>query len=209
MRFHCGFRRRSALRSFSIAGWPKWSGRCGRVRRHTRRLPTSEAFPTRSWIQSSILGFSYTFYFICFSHIIELLTNLFFNSELQLGYYDIPESLQTHSMWRTLNFTISCMTLRLSSRFLLSPRRNVYGFWFSFLFYEYFCLLNALFLKIQDSNTSLFPWLVNIQFEGLIVQTSRVERHLLVVLRACWCLERRYVNRAPRGWTTPQAIPVH
>jgi hypothetical protein len=50
---------------------------------------------------------------------------------------------------------------------------------------------------------------LNIQLDGLIVQMSRVERRLPGVLRACWGPERRYVNRAPRGWTTPRAIPVH
>jgi len=135
--------------------------------------------------------------------------NLFFNSELQLDCYDIPESQQTYSMWQTFKFAVYCALLRFSSRFPLSPWRNVYWFWFSFLFYEYFCLLDALFLKIQDLNTSLFSWLVDIWFEGLIVQMSRVERHLSGVLHTCWGPEQHYVNRAPQGWTAPRAIPVH
>jgi hypothetical protein len=61
----------------------------------------------------------------------------------------------------------------------------VFWFCFLFIFYKHFCLLDVSFLKTWHLDTFPFLWLVSVQFEGLIVQTSRVERHLLGVLRAC------------------------
>ena len=84
---------------------------------------------------------------------------------------NIPEDLQTFLMCQILGM-IKCHALpRFASRFALSTGQTGFQFHFPFLFYVYFYLHDIFLLKIQHLKDFPFPWLVNIQLNGLICQT--------------------------------------
>jgi hypothetical protein len=145
--------------------------RCGRVNRLARQFPHSGAFLTGSSIWLHILGLLYTFSFLNFSHIINLLTILFFNFELQVEGLEVPEDFQMHSTLQSCQFSMHHAPSRFLSNTSLSARRTGCWFHFYFPFYEYFCSFVTLSLKIQDLDTFLFSWLVNIRLDELICWT--------------------------------------
>jgi hypothetical protein len=118
-----------------------------------------------------ILGLLYTFSFLNFSHIINLLTILFFNFELQVEGLEVPEDFQMHSTLQSCQFSMHHAPSRFLSNTSLSARRTGCWFHFYFPFYEYFCSFVTLSLKIQDLDTFLFSWLVNIRLDELICWT--------------------------------------
>jgi hypothetical protein len=185
------------------------SSRCGRVSRHTRRLPHSEAFPNRSSMWSRIPGYWCTFPFLCFLCLFISLTILLSNSEPQIEDCKKSEDLQIYTTCPSHKLVTHHASSRFLSNILFSTRRTGFWFLFYFPFYGYHFLLNMVSIKNQDLNMFPLSRLVSIRLNGLIVQMSRVEGHLLVVLRACLGSKQCHVNRALRGWTTPRAIPVH
>ena len=124
-------------------------------------------FPT--WSHNHRL--SYTFSLLYFSHLIKSLTILFFDSELQVEGFDIPEDPQTHSTRRSLKLIPHHARSRLSSYFSLLFWRTGFGFSFSFSFYGYHFMLYTLSLKTEDLDTLSLSRLVNIRLDELICWT--------------------------------------
>ena len=147
---------------------PSW---CGRVNGLAHQFPYSGSFlmgfPT--WSHNHRL--LYTFSLLYFSHLIKSLTILFFDSELQVEGFDIPEDPQTHSTRQSCQFSMHHAPSRFLSNTSLSARRTGCWFHFYFPFYEYFCSFVTLLLKIQDLDTFPFSWLVNIRLDELICWT--------------------------------------
>jgi hypothetical protein len=187
----------------------KTSGRCGRVSGLTRRLPRSEVVLDQfsKWLQ--IPGYSYTFSFSFILRIFVLLKFLFMDSELQVDIYNVSKDPQIHSTFPTRKLIMHHAPSRLMSYFSLPFRRTGFGFPFSFSFLGYHFMFHTISLKTEDFDTFHLSRLVNIQVNGLIAQTSRVEDSPLGTLRACWGSERRLSIEWPRDWITPRAIPVH
>ena len=115
----------------------------------------------------------YTFSFFDFLHVIEfeLLIILFYNFKTQVDSHEILKILQDYSTRWSHRYVKDHVPSRFLTSFLLSARRIEYWISFSFIFFNYFYLFNQIHLKIQGHNMFPWPWLVNIRFDGLIVQT--------------------------------------
>ena len=102
---------------------------------------------------------------------IEYLTFSFVGLELQKEDLKVPEDLQTHLMHQSLKLITHHTCSRLSSCFSLSFWRTGFGFSFSFSSHGHHFMFYTLFLKTEDLD--MFPplRLVNIQVNGLVMQT--------------------------------------
>jgi hypothetical protein len=120
-----------------------------------------------------------------------------------------PKTPQIHSTFPTCKLIMHHAPSRLMSYFSLPFRRTGFGFPFSFSFLGYHFMFYIISLKTEDFDTFHLSWLVNIQVNGLIAQTSRVEDSPSGTLRACWGSERCLSIEWPGDWITPRAIPVH
>jgi len=136
---------------------------CGRESRHAHQLPHFNAFSSWSWAQMHILRFTFLFILFWMSCINKLLNFLYINPKLQVDCHDALVCPQMHSTSQLLKFTMEHAPSRFSSNTPLPAQRNILCFQFYFPFYKYFCILNTIYLKIQDLNEFPFLWLVNIQ----------------------------------------------
>jgi hypothetical protein len=139
-----------------------------------------------SSICSHIYRLSYNFHFLSLSHIGELLNFIPHDLELQVEGLDVPEDPQIHSAHLSCKFIRHHAPSILMSYFSLPFRRTGFGFPFSFSFYGYYFMFYTISLKTEDFDTFHLSWLVNIQVNGLIAQTSRVEDSPSGALCACW-----------------------